>query len=197
MDIQQRNQNYNHIYDCSVRGFDTSFWDNYLGGMPAMNVGVMEVNAQSIITLNQFLYADVTFHNVVFPTVPTGGDNRIIGFYSPAFDDNGRITFSVEGEEFHVRVRDEAGTSLFDLELEWDALWTGQPIDLRIVWTEMGVRFYIKDATNGEVCKAIYATDGTVNKLKPKEARPLVISNLNADALGFAAVTIKEAHLVS
>lgn len=198
MDVQTRNQNYNHVEDFSVKGFDTSFWDNYEGGIPTIVSGALNLNAQAIASLKSFVYADVTFKGVTIPTDPTASDDRVFGFRNNGNSNDGRITFSIENDEFHARVYDKNGTSLFDLEITWDSgNWTASAIDLRILWTEMGVKFFVYDAENGEVCKAQYATSGEVNNIIPKEPMQIVIDNGNADVVAVASVSIKSGHSVN
>lgn len=182
MHNEDRDKRDSLIYDPVSKGFDASFFAT-LSGTPAASGGKLQFNNASVASFMLFEFVNLANFTLTVPAVPTSGDARRWGFYSPATTAIGALYFDITGTAFTVNVVDSSG-NLTSKAITWSGAWTNTQIVYGIAWEADRVQFWV----NGAIVATFAIISGNVI---PFTALPLYIKNGNADNLTVAYLDLR------
>lgn len=163
-----------------VGSLNTNLWAT-VTGTPTYSGGVIQLNAsamRSLVGSKNFQ----SFIEVLIPTAPTAGDDRTWGFKNAGSKAPGAY-FYIEDATFNVKILDDVGATLADVELPWDSDWTNAAVAWGITVFKKEIHF----TANGSL---VYRYQEAVTNSLPDRPLTVYISNANADVMTYAQLSI-------
>ncbi len=127
-----------YVYDSTIKGYDTSFW-KATAGTPTVSTVYLRMNAASVSSFLQHLYADLQM-TLNIPTTPSGSEAKKWGFLNPADEALGAAYFEIAGSVFRCVTKDNLGNSKTTV-LTWSTYEAANTV-WRIKWEPDQVHFY-------------------------------------------------------
>jgi hypothetical protein len=200
MHIEDRDKRDSITHDPQIQGFNGSFWGVVSGTPPAISGGILEINAATIGSYLNFTFTELCEFVLTVPSVPTVGQARRWGLYSPAASLNGQsqnnigigsIYFDIAGTAFTVNVEDANG-NVQSKTITWQSAWTNKATQFAIAWEPDVVRFWIDQ----QIVATFNVTSGATAYGIPYTPLPLYISNGASDNLGLNYLDIRRAAMM-
>jgi hypothetical protein len=155
-------------YDPIRQGYDLALWKT-LAGVPAVAGNAIRLDTATIIGYADIFKGDAIF-NLIVPVAPVAGQDKRFGFSQEAL--GAFVGFDITDDVFSLVAIDGYGNTKTEL-FEWQAAWTGVPVDFKVSWNGFDAVFFVNGVKVGII------NDVAV----PKTPLSIYIKNGNADNL--------------
>lgn len=190
MELLNRDKRDGYIYDCSIKGLDSNFWAN-VTGTPTVSTGKIRLNAATMASFILHEFADIEF-GMNIPAVPTSGDSRRFGFFSPAAPNVGAAYFDITGTVFTANVLDASG-NLKQVTLTFTAGWAATETIYRITFEKDIVRFWVGTLSANISTWILLTTIAAPQTGLSIMPLPVYIKNGNSDNVDLTYMAVRQA----